>query len=124
MKKHRQIFYLIRNFDLKSVEDKSHALFKSLFNRLQEKGFISHSKNHILHENSMIGLIDLDLKTFEVSDTITNGYMFATHFPDKTLLLLETVVDNFDALIIQEDSALLDSLYRQAKIAKDQREGN
>lgn len=121
MNKHRQIFFLIRNFELKMIEPKTHEGFKVLFHLLKEQGYHSRKETDALHPNSTIGVIDLQEKTFGVSNTVFIGYMFATHFPDKTLLDLQTVLDHFSELVIQEDSDLLDQLYRQAKITKDER---
>lgn len=118
MKKHRQIFFLVRNFDLKIIEEQTHFGFKTLFKRLKDLGYVTRKETDTLHPNSTIGTIDLDKRYLSISDTVLIGYMFSSSFSDKTLLSLTTVLDHFDVLVINEDSDLLDQLYRQAKIDK------
>jgi hypothetical protein len=109
----------VKNFQLNTIEPQTHAMFKKLSSQLKVLEFKFSNEELELYPQSKIGVIDLDKKTYYLSDTVFIGYMFAMHNPNKTLLTLPTVLKHFDQLIMQEDSDLLDRLYVQAKLDKE-----
>ena len=45
------------------------------------------------------------------SDMLMTGYRFVSHHPTKRHLTLKTIIEHFDALVIQQNKALLNELY-------------
>ena len=45
------------------------------------------------------------------SDMLMTGYRFVSHHPTKRHLTLKTIIEHFDALVIQQNKELLNELY-------------
>jgi len=116
MHQHEQIIFLVRNMKTKSIDFETNLAFGKLYHLCKLHGFTLPQQSPDLYPNSTIAYINLinEPPSLRVSDTYLIGYSFASAFPGKSLLTIETVLENFEALVLKKDHLLLDHLYREA----------
>ena len=116
MSKHQQIIFLVRNMKTHSIYPKTNVAFVKLYHLCKLHGLSTSQQTPDLHPNSTIAYINLmnEPHSLRVSDTYLIGYSFASAFPGKSLLTVETVLEKFEALVLKKNHELLDNLYREA----------
>ncbi len=116
MNKHEQIFFLILNFETKRIEPSTHQAYQKLVQLFQAHRLNVPPPYSELGLNTKLGMIDLTkaVPDLRLGDTIFWGYMFATSFKEKSLLTIDTVLANFEELVLKKNHELLDRLYREA----------
>jgi len=113
---HQQIFFLIYNFDTKRIEPSTHQAYQRLVQLFQAHHLVVSPQYIELKVNTKLGLIDLTqaVPELRLGDTVFWGYMFATSFKEKSLLTIDTVLANFEELVLNKNHDQLDHLYREA----------
>jgi hypothetical protein len=102
--------------ETQAIDPTTNDAFVKLYDLCKYHGFSMSQATPDLYPNSTIAYINLinEPPSLRVSDTYLIGYSFASGFPGKSLLTVETVLENFEALVLKRDHLLLDHLYREA----------
>lgn len=116
-----QIYVILKNYN-KDQQKFDRDYYIQFVIKCETLGIdISWSRDHLKTGRERFAIIDIPevetgkaplskIKMF-TSDMLMTGYMFVSHHPTKRHLTLKTMMDHFDALVIQQNKALLLELY-------------
>jgi hypothetical protein len=94
------------------TEEDQVKYFNYIYTRLGDLGFnLKFSKELFEEGKAITATIDIGKRYFGVCDTRIIGYSFCSSFPNKHLLSLKRMAENFDELVLKHNKELLDALY-------------
>jgi len=116
-----QIFIILKNY-IKEYQKFDRDYYIKLMNTCESVGIdITWSRHHLITGRERFAIINIPEVEGErtplhkvkmwTSDMLMTGYMFRSHHPTKRHLTLKTMIEHFDALVIQQDKKLLHELY-------------
>ena len=116
-----QIYIILNNYN-KDQQKYDRDYFVQLVTRCESLGIdITWSRQHLKTGNEKFAMITIpegkmkrtpfhQIKLW-TSGMLMPGYRFRSHHPTKRHLTLKTMIENFDAIVIQQDKKILEELY-------------
>ena len=116
-----QIYIILNNYK-KDQQKYDRDYFVQLVTRCESLGIdITWSRQHLKTGNEKFAMITIPEGNSQrtplhhiklwTSGMLMPGYRFRSHYPRKRHLTLKTMMENFDALVVQQDKQLLEDLY-------------